>query len=408
MFRNKKQLIRLILFILVVIIAMGSFTIGVIQYLHRDSGYYDVEYSAQTKPTLFESGVHLRYYAEGGSAQIRTEVREVQSAFSDALLWIYQQLDEKHTYEGVTNPASLNAAPGEWIEISKELEAVLREALKYTQAGEGYSLFSGPLHREWEILRYLDEPGDFDPLNSPEERDILDRLTAFISQPDTFSLEIEDGKARLTVSEAYQSWAEEAEIAAPILDLNLVKDAYLLQYTARSLWERGYTAGYLYTDSGLSILLNPTGETAYQIPGCLDGEAVAAGEISLPSPSAFCQFTACPLKDEKYGYYAVEQNGNTVYRHPWIDVLSGDTRQVLMTAALGGRMEQLPELTYQMIRLTCCPDQAVVDDALNALPENVFGAYTLIAEKDPMLYVRSNGTAISLASGFAVIFIADR
>ena len=411
LFREKKNVVRLILFLLAVILAVGAFTAGVMGYLHRDSGYYDVDYSAKTAPVLFDSGVHLKYYGSGSSAQIRAELHEVQEVYSDTLLWLYQQLDAEHQYEGVVGLAALNAAPGQWVQVDAVLETALGDALERTRTGEGYSVFAGPLYREWQALRYLEEPENADPANNPEEQAILEQLAAFIGDPSAFSLEIEEGRARLTVSEAYQAWARENEIDAPVLDFGLLRDAYLLDRLAQYMRYRGYTSGYLYTDSGLSLQMALDGDTSYQFLGLSDGEAAAVGAVTLPSPSAFCQFTAFSLTGEKYGYYTLKQGGVTLYRHPWIDLQTGGVRQVLLTAALGGKMTALTDLAYDMIRLNECADQAEVNALLKGLSADVFASYTLQNDDTPTLYVRNgNGAAFEeqAESGFRTQNLTDR
>ena len=376
MFKEKKTIVRLIVFLLAAVIAVGSITMGVTGLLHRDSGYYDVDYTPEGKATLYGSGVHLKYYADGGSSDIRLKINEVQKAYTDALLYIYRLLDETNTYESFVNIASLNAAPGEWLPIDENLNAALKGALEYTARNQGYSVFAGAVWQEWQTLLYLDEPQEKDPANDSEEADILRRLAEFLADPASFHLELADGKARLTVSEAYQNWARENEIDAPVLDLNLMKEAYLLQYVADTMTRQGYTAGYLYTDSGLSAALNLNGEMSYRLYRVKDGAPVEAGETKLPSPSAFCQFCAVPLNSEKYGYYTVTRDGSTLYRHPHFDCRTGEVHQLLMTAALGGRLDRLPDLAYTMTALTACATRREADALLSALPSNAFSDYS--------------------------------
>ena len=367
--KDKKTAVRLILFLLALIIAVGAFTMAVVRFLHRDSGYYDIEYTNEGNAMLYGSGIHLKYYAQGGSGEIRETVNLAQKAFTDSLLYIFRLLDGETVYEGVTNLASLNRNPGVWLEIPEALEKALRHALEATGKQAGYSLFSGAIRKEWETLRYLDEPQNKDPLNDPEEQALLSQMASYVQSPEVFSLEIQEGKARLTVSGEYAAWARENEIGAPVLDLNLMKDAYLLDYVARAMTLRGLTQGYLYSDSGLSVFLNGSGEMAYALYGYDQGTPVEAGQATLPSPSAFCQFSAAPLTGETYGYYVVEQDGKTVYRHPWYDARTGDTANPWMTAAVGGQSERLTDLAFQLISFICNQKEA-------NLPKDIFSVCT--------------------------------
>ena len=366
MFKDKKLVWRLVGFIAAVIVAVYAFTNGVLQLGHKDSGYYDVGLTAEGNAVLFGSGAHLLHYAEGSSSEIRQELNAVQKAFTEALLRAYQLLDAEHIYTGMVNIASLNQAPGEKMQVAPALYAVLKDAVFRMERGEGYNLYAGALYREWQTLRYLEEPREADPLNNADEAERLAAITEAVNRPGAIALDLsEENAAALEVSPEYAAFAEQQEIEGPILDLNLLHDAYLLDMTAAVLQNQGIT-GYLYTDSGCSIWLED-GDTRYTIYGA-DG---AAGTVKWPSPSAFCQFTAYSLAEEPYGYYRV---GDTL-RHPFVDPVLGAPRKVLLTAALAGGFQDLPDLAYEMAILCMQPDRAGVEGRIAALPENVFYAY---------------------------------
>lgn len=379
MLKNKKLMLRLLAFIAAVIAAVVAFTSGILQLGHRDSGYYDVGLTAEGNALLYGSGAHLLIYAEGGSSDIRRELTAAQKAFTEALSRAYKLLDADNSYEGMVNIASLNQHPGERMRLAPALYAVLADASARMDRGEGYNLFAGPLFRAWRNLLYLEEPQEADPLNDPDEAELLAAITELVNRPGMFSLDLsEENAAALIVSPEYGSFAEAQEIEGPILDLNLLHDAYLLDMTAAVLQGQGIT-GYLYTDSGCSIWLE-AGDTRYTLYGA-EG---AAGAVQWPSPSAFCQFTAYSLDDTPYGYYRV---GETL-RHPFIDAALGAPRDVLLTAALAGDAQDLPDLAYEMAILCAQPDRAGVEARLQALPEDIFYAY-LCQGPDAELVVKS-------------------
>ena len=385
MFKDKKLVWRLVGFIAAVIVAVYAFTNGVLQLGHKDSGYYDVGLTAEGNAVLFGSGAHLLHYAEGSSSEIRQKLNAVQKAFTEALLRAHQLLDAEHTYTGMVNIASLNQAPGEKMQVAPALYAVLKDAVSRMERGEGYNLYAGALYHEWQTLRYLEEPREADPLNNADEAERLATITEAVNRPGAITLDLsEENAAALEVSPEYAAFAEQQEIEGPMLDLNLLHDAYLLDMTAAVLQNQGIT-GYLYTDSGCSIWLE-SGDTRYTIYGA-DG---AAGTVKWPSPSALCQFTAYSLAEEPYGYYRV---GNTL-RHPFVDPVLGAPREVLLTAALAGDFQDLPDLAYEMAILCMQPDRAGVGGRIAALPENVFYAY-LYQGEDAELTVKP-GAEVSL------------
>ena len=228
MLRDRKNRIRLVLFILAVLIAVGSFTTWAIKLGHRESGYQTIVYENTHADVLYRTGISMIYWAEGNAADIRTLSNTVQRIYSDSLYRNFIQLDSAEVYAETENIAALNRHPGEEIRIPDRLAGVLRDALEKTGADEGYSAFAGALYDEWERLLYLDEPQNADPANSPEEAERIARIAGAVRPENGIRLTLSEGEggttACLTVPEEYRRLAEELEISAPILDLNLLHD----------------------------------------------------------------------------------------------------------------------------------------------------------------------------------------
>ena len=294
--KQKKPWPRIIAFLIAVGIAIASFTIGIMQYAHRETGYYEVGYSNAANAEVYDSSVHLLYYAEGGSSFIRQHLNEVQRVFSDDLLQYYRLLSAEKTYEGLNNIAALNAAPEQALKVDAVLYAVLKDAYARHEMQEGYHLFSGVLHTEWQSMRYLEEPEQTDPLLNDDEAEFLKVLTSQLARKEQFSLEFDDNNSTVTlhISEEYRNWTEQNEIEAPVLDLNLLHDAYLLQLVAMQMTAQGYTDGYLYTESGISISLGKQGNMEYSLYAVGESGVETIAVTALQQP-AMCVLRAVPF-----------------------------------------------------------------------------------------------------------------
>ena len=396
--KQKKPWPRIIAFVLAVGIAIASFTIGIMQYAHRDAGYYEVGYSNAANAEVYDSGVHLLYYAEGGSSVIRQHLNEVQRVFSDDLLQYYRLLSAEKTYEGLNNIAALNAAPEQAIKMDTVLYAVLRDAYARHEMQEGYHLFSGALHAEWQAIRYLEEPQQTDPLFNATEAELLETLRSQLVNNEQLSLEFDDNNSTVTlhIGEEYCKWAEQNEIEAPVLDLNLLHDAYLLQLIAMRMTAQGYTDGYLYTESGVSITLGKQGDMEYSLYAVKESGVETIAVTALQQPAAFCSFTVVSPTEERYGYYKVEHEGKLYYRHPYVNVKSGSFANVLMTAALGGTAEQTVDLVYAMLVMNSLENAEAVAEYVNMLPQGIFSAYTLQNGDTRILYTGSSAEEIKM------------
>ena len=396
--KQKKPWPRIIAFLIAVGIAIASFTIGIMQYAHRETGYYEVGYSNAANAEVYDSGVHLLYYAEGGSSFIRQHLNEVQRVFSDDLLQYYRLLSAEKTYEGLNNIAALNAAPEQALKVDAVLYAVLKDAYTRHEMQEGYHLFSGVLHTEWQSMRYLEEPEQTDPLLNDDEAEFLKVLTSQLARKEQFSLEFDDNNSTVTlhISEEYRNWTEQNEIEAPVLDLNLLHDAYLLQLVAMRMTAQGYTDGYLYTESGISISLGKQGNMEYSLYAVGESGVETIAVTALQQPAAFCSFTVVSPTEERYGYYKIELEGKPYYRHPYVNVKNGSFSNVLMTAALGGTSEQAVDLAYVMLVLNSLESAEAVAEYVSALPQEIISAYTLQNDTERILYTGSPAEEIKM------------
>ncbi len=392
LFRNKKNVWRLVLFCIAVVTAIAAFTTGILQLGHRESGYQEVEPTAEGNAVLYESGVHLLYYAEGSSSEIRLKINEVQKIYTDILLRYYKMLDARKTYPEVINLASLNEQPGAALTVDEPLLRVLTDASEKAARGQGYQLFSGALHQEWRDLLYLEDASEFDPLNNTETAERIDSIAQMVNEQDAASLSFAGNQVTLNVSEAYLNFARERELDAPVLDLNLLHDAYLLELVAEGLTLRGYTEGYLYSDSGCSIYLSGEGTLAYELYGYNEAGVQAIGTVTLPSPSSFCQFTAFSPANARYGYYAVEGEDGRRLRHPFFNGFTGGFEDVLLTASLAASEGRLVDLAYHAVVLNTLENAAAVKEYMTALPETVFAACTLQNDAAYQLYTASAWT----------------
>lgn len=401
LFKERKNVIRLILFLLAAGIAVFAFAHGILQLGHKEPGYYDVGLTAEGNAVLYGSGAHLLIYAEGSSSEIRLGLTQAQKGFTAALQRAWQLLDSRQTYEGVVNLASVNQSPGEAVRVGEVLYGILADALERTRRNEGYSLFSGILHEEWSDLRYLEEPASYDPVNSPQEAALLADMARLINAPGSLDVElIAPDSVRLVLSSECQAFVERQEIDAPPLDLNVLRDAYLLELTAAALKEQGITAGYLYTESGYSLWLEQSGEMRYDLYGEQDGQAETVAALSVSAPAAYCQFTAFSVATEpekRYGYYALEDAGERYLRHPQVNIATGGFSDVLMTAGVASDSASLVDLGYAVAVLNAQPDSASVDRFLAGLPDSMIAYYTL--QRDPQVIRATVPERIALYAG---------
>lgn len=392
---RKKLILRFAAFAVFLVIAVVAVTVGVSNLNRVEEGLQTIEASLDKEVPLYQSGVSFRHWFSGSSSAIRLGVKELTELYSASLKDVYRLLDPENSYESWTNLATVNQNRGREITVPRELYELLRQADALTRRGGAYNLYAGAFYAEWESLRYQLEPEASDPLNDPEEAERLRRLAEASAELSNFSLEFLDDAGcslRFTVSEGYLALLRELELTeAPILDLNLLEDAFKLQLTAERLEQRGYDCGYLSTDSGLTLALSACPEGgSYALYGAGEGKPLPAAWCPMLPGSSAAFLRAFALEDEA-GYYSLERDGAEILRHPWLPA-DGQDRQLLEAALVRGAQKSLPETCYACLQLYSADSLDRAGALLAELPG--FDAALLLRQTPDTVYIRGAVEAV--------------
>ena len=316
---SRKNLpLRIALFTLAVLVAVAAFTFGVKRLMGNEPGTVVIGARANGDVPLYAADFRLTYHFAEGSRSIRLQKNEIADCYSNSLDFIYKLLDPETVHEGFEgNLADLNRHLNEPVQVPQTLFDILTDALARSERQEGYSLYAAPFLREWERVCYGEDPEAFDPLNNPDIRDRLEEIARRCLRPEDCRLEILDAQTRtviLRVEQSYLDFLEEYEITAPILDLNALKEAYMLRYAAAALEARGFSDGYLATAGGLTLSLSGDKTGDWAIYSCVDGMGVIAGALPASPGMAGSLLRAYPLSPEDPGFYRLDG----LLRSPWL------------------------------------------------------------------------------------------
>ena len=329
---DKKLVIRIILFAVAFITAIVAFTKGVLSLSNNKEGYQTIEASSDKEAILYANDFTFTYYFEGKSREIRELKNAVTEVYSGALCRAYKLLDPDNEYEGFVNLATLNRKAGETVQVSEELYRILKDAYGRTAQNAGYSMFAGALYDYVKSILILTDPLEFDPVNDPETEERIAAL-AGLGDEKYFGLRfIDDAECTVCfeITGQYRKSAQELEAEGYMpLDLNLLRDAYILEIVVRALDEAGYTNGYLTAKSGLTYALSKQNGLEYCIYGLKDGIPAIIKTLQSESRTVYSMFKAFGFENESL-YYKFTQNGETIYRNPYIGADNGRSSDDLL------------------------------------------------------------------------------
>ncbi len=380
--------LRIVLTAAAFVVAVIAFTIGVVRIGHKDPGYHAIEAKVDAEALLYNKAVTLKYWFDGSTNEIKHGINALTEVYTPILAASYKELDPHNLYTGINGIATLNLNRGTVVTVSEHLYAVLKDAWGRTQEGNGYNMFAGDLYAEWKSILILDEPEPFDPaLNSAQAARIAD-VASMVSDLSNFNLEFLDDSTctvRFSVSEAYSLFCSEYEIDSMPLDLNLLHDAYLMDWIATDLLAEGYDTGYLYTSEAQVLCLGSHGTLGYSMYTIENGNETVYASIDLEGPFSATTFTAFGM-GSYYGYtISVDgaNGGRPLYRHLYFDVRTGSFTDILMSATIIGSNADIVETVYQSIILNTMPTERQAADYADLLDrEGYLVSYILQSAAD--------------------------
>ena len=371
---SKNIKLRAILTAVAFVIAVVAFTVGAVRIGHKDPGYHLIEAKVDKDTILMNKEVGFKYWFDGSSNEIKSGINDLTAVYTPVLSAAYKELDHQNTYDGVVNIATVNISQGQFLTVAPELYSVLKDAYRRTLEQRGYNMFAGALYSEWRSILILEEPDDFDPARNPDEAARLASIAAVVSDLSNFSLEFDDAgcAVRFSVSENYRRFCRDYEIESPALDLNLLKNAYMLESVASALGLHG--SGYLYTPEGQVLNMNQSGSLNYELYTYANGKETVYATVELDGRFSGATFTAFGMGS--YYHYVLStvgsnaSNGSNLYRHLFFNSKTGAFSDILMSATVISRDLNLVDDVYQTIVLNTFGTEAEVSDYAASLEKD--------------------------------------
>lgn len=323
-FSKKKNIVRLVLFIVAFAVAVFFITRAVYLMIHKDPGWYEIECESDKEVPYYSSGVTFNYEFTGSSSEIGKLMKSVTDLYTRSLKSNYKLLDASTTYDDAVNVASVNASRGEWIKVTDALFDVLKDAYDKTCREESaYNVLGGVFASIRDPIVYSDTPVAADPEYDATAAEMLSRL-AEIEEKSSPTLEFdEDNRSvRLTVPDELVAFCEEYELPVKVLDLDTLRAAYVLKNVTHDLEEAGFTDGYIVSDNGITVFLSGMNESQILMYSnvIVDGEVETAvsASSSRSGPCAAAAFRVFPLYEGEYGFYSFMKDGKTYYRNKYM------------------------------------------------------------------------------------------
>ncbi len=359
---DKHILLRVILTAVFFVTAVVAFTVGVTSIGKKTSGYQLIEAKTDAEALTYNNAVHYKYWFEGSSNQIKRGIRALEAEYTPILAAAYKQLDARGTYAGQVSIGTINGSLGKEVSVSPELYAILQDAYGRTLERNGFNMFAGDLYEQWHSILILTDPEDFDPSTNEGQRERIRALAEEVNDLSNFSLEfLPNNAVRFSVSDGYKAFCSQYEIDSHALDLNVLKDAYMLQWIGEALVEKGYSLGYLFTEEGLVLNTSPRGTLNYDFYTLKD---TVYASIELDGVFSGATITAFGMGSD-YAYSIGD-----LYRNEHFNVQTGEFSEVVLTLSLVRPDMEVVDAALQAIQLNNLESEEALDKAASELEKD--------------------------------------
>lgn len=249
---EKNIKLRFAALILLVAVAISAVGYGVYLLVTQEPGWDVIEPAPAS--TSCASDFQLSYQLGMGETPAKTESRNINLLYSEAVVTAYQLFTEAESFDDVYNVRYLNEHPNEIV----MLDPALYHAFEQIVNSGDRTIYLAPAYLRYNDLfdcTFDSQTVDFDPLVSDEVAAEYAEYAAYANDTTAVNLELlGENQVILSVSEEYQSFLQELECDT-YLDFGWLKNAFLIDYLADTLTEAGYTNGTLRSVDGFTRFL---------------------------------------------------------------------------------------------------------------------------------------------------------
>lgn len=341
---NQKS--RLILICVLVVIAAVAFTAGVMSFVKGDPGWRTIEVT--TGEVNCSEEFVFKYYFPSTRGAASAANKQIVSLYTEATQKAYWLFNADEVHSEIKNIAYLNRHPNETVTV----DPVLYNALEMLEGSGGRHLYLAEVYSQYDNVFLSETDGEAatqDPARSEEIKDYVNQILAFSNDPSHVSLELlENYQVRLTVSDAYQTFAQENEFTN-FIDFHWTKNAFIIDCFAQLMIDAGYTDGYIGSYDGFTRNLMTNKESfSFNVFDRIENgiELVARMEYDEPMSIVFLRNYPMANLDRWHYYIYADGTGATAY----IDTADGlsKTAAANLVSYAGGNTG-CAEILMQMI-----------------------------------------------------------
>ena len=321
---NKKIIIAAVL----LVIGLTFIGIAIFKWFSYDSGWTRVETTMPSSESVASELIFL-YELGVSDSSATSEYKSLSLLYTDLCSKAYRIFHADYGFEGVHNPYYINRNIGQEIEV----DTALYHAFEQIQETGNRFLFAAPFYTEYVNMFASTEDysaNEFDPYGSGQIAEYFAQLSAFTSSEEHVSLELlGNNKVKLIVSPEFYAFAQENAIDT-FIDFFWAKNAFIVDYIADSLVEKGYVYGTISAYNGFmrNFDIRENVSYSYNLIAQYAGDAYDVGRYEYMGKNSIVFLRSFKTNELDMNYYRYEDGTE---RHAYVDVNDGLCKNSLDT-----------------------------------------------------------------------------
>ncbi len=366
---DKNRTVRWVLIIVLLVIAAVSLTVGLSSALQTPAGWQTVPVNV-SELNCGDAFV-LRYEYGAGEASPTAESKALEQLYGKTVVDAWKLFFNEAGASDLTGLYEINRHPNEEIAVDGGLYAALKQVVD----SGSRALYMAPVYTEYDRVFYSENETiakDCDPGQDDDQRAYVQILADFAQDPQAVQLVLRsDNKVMLQVSEEYLTFARENEVRC-LVDFGWLRNAFVADYIASALTEKGFTNGYIASVDGFTRNLDRR-ENKYSLNlfNRIGSDIELAAVMDYTAPQSLVSLRSYPMSDlDSHRYYSFT-DGRIVTS--MIDPADGQSK-----TATDNLVSYSDALGCGQLALSVMPvyvADTFSEDALNALTEQ--GIYSI-------------------------------
>ncbi len=336
---------RIVLAIALLVIGLAFLGYALFSALGQEAGWTQVEPTSPSGESVASELLFL--YELGVSERSPTaEYKAISALYTELSAKAYRLFHADQGFADVNNLYFINSHPGQEIQV----EPALYRAFEQIVRSDSRFLFAAPFYTEYKNLFSDTEDASaalLDPYKSSEIAAYFDLLSDYTASEEHVRLELLGNfTVKLVVSDEYSAFAKDNHIDR-FIDLYWAKNAFVIDYIADALLEKGYAYGSISSYDGFMRTWD-TRETeySYHLYDLYEGTVYEASRLAYRGANSIVFLRAYRTSDQDEIYYHYKTGE---IRHAYVDVGDGLCKNALDNLASYSYEKGCAEVLLAMI-----------------------------------------------------------